>query len=172
MYNIKHILNTKQIITAYRAIIFSNYNYGIELYGNCTKSLIAKLQYTQNRLLKIILSKNKSTSTNKIHYCTNLLKIKDNYKLRLCLQIHKIMHEPQKIPNDIKKDIQTTNSIHNRQTRNNMNIYLTTKTFCKKYKIMEAASILWNTLNPILKQIKNRNSFKNELGKTLLENYE
>ena len=57
--NTRHFLSISQLIQVYSALVFSKYNYGIEIYGNCSKFLMANLQTTQNRLLKIISSKNK-----------------------------------------------------------------------------------------------------------------
>lgn len=86
----------------YKSLVFSKYNYAIELYGDTTNNLINKIQLLQNKLLKLLFLRNRLYATNLLHKETNTLKIKDNYELRLLLHIHKF-HKNIKIVYIIEK---------------------------------------------------------------------
>ena len=118
------------------------------------------------------MQKNRLTPTNCLHKSANVLKINDNFRLRLMLIIHKIIYNPDKLPLDTKTSITLSNDIHNRLTRNNLNIFLTSEAYCKINKIMDTASILWNNLDDKLKQIKNRKSFKEQLHENFVNSYD
>jgi hypothetical protein len=169
--NIKAFSTIPQLIQVFSAIVFSKYNYGIELYGNCRQVLMTKLQVTQNRILKTILSKRKRTSTNAIHKATKILKIKDSFFMRQCLLIHDLTHNIGKIPDSMKDKIQRQADIHNRNTRGVDNITVSASHYKRRNKIIEAASLKWNSLTHSIKSTTCRDSFKNLIRNNFLDKY-
>jgi len=167
----KYFLSTPQLIQVFNVFVFSKYNYGIEIYGKCSKPLMAKLQSTQNRLLKIMLSKNKRTSTNEIHKTTKLLKIEDSTFLRQSLIVHDIIHHTSNIPASIRLNIHTQSAIHSKNTRGAVNISLSAMQYRKNNKVMDTACINWNCLHNSIKAIASRNTFKEKTKTTFLEKY-
>lgn len=169
-YTLRNYVPRNKINLIYKTLSLSVINYGIELYGCKNKPWLKQLQKTQNRLLKILLKKEVRYSTNKIHKENKILKITDYNKLRLCLISHKVIHHPKKT-NISHKSILPIRQIHNRNLRNNLNINITANHFHTKNKISEQASIEWNLLDHILKNIKSRNIFKANLQTHIIENY-
>ena len=61
----------------YPASICSTVKYGIEVYENCSVQNINTVQFTQNKLWKLILHKDRTTHTDEIHKIMNILRAKD-----------------------------------------------------------------------------------------------
>ena len=61
----------------YFSFIYSRIAYGIEVYGNCSKHNLNKLQVLQNKIIKLLLSYEYRTDTNFIHKNLNIMKIHD-----------------------------------------------------------------------------------------------
>ena len=159
-YRIRSYLTKKQKDIIYKALVFSKYNYGIEIYGNCSQKWLNQIQITQNRLLKILYDCNPMFNTNLLHKNANILKISDNYKLRLLLQIYRLLFNPELAPVEFKDIVTTNSSVHCYNTRKSKNIHLTCMAYLKHAKVIDRASIEWNSLPRILKEIKSRSKFK------------
>ena len=76
-YNIRSFINLPTARSIYFSTIYSRIKYGIEIYGSATKRLTNKLQVMQNKLLKVLLNKNRRYSTNALHSYVNILNVDD-----------------------------------------------------------------------------------------------
>jgi len=74
IYHIRHMLNKKNRKLIYDALIESNIRYGIEIYGNATKTTITKLQNIQNKIIKVLFQTGKQKARN-IMKSQNILSI-------------------------------------------------------------------------------------------------
>ena len=63
----------------YFAFIYSRINYSIELYGTSSKEQLSKVQILQNKLLKLLYSRESRTPTEQLHKDIHILKVKDIY---------------------------------------------------------------------------------------------
>ena len=63
----------------YFAFINSHISYGIEVFVHCVDEHLSKLQTLRNKLLKLMLKLDRSTSTNQLHRNLSLLKVSDIY---------------------------------------------------------------------------------------------
>lgn len=172
-YNLRNILSYKQLIIIYNGLIFSKINYGIEIYAKSYNLNLEKLQKAQNRLLRIIFKKPQLTSCTSLHFKGGILKLSDNLTLRQQLLIHKAINDPIKMPDIIRKNIIQSNSIHTANTRTKKNIFLTALSYQKKNnKVLDAASIKWNSLDLNIKCISNRPLFKLSISKKCIDGYE
>ena len=77
---IKYRVTNKLARELHHAFIYSRIKYGIEVYGNCCAKNINTIQVTQNKLLKLILHKDRRTPTDEINKTMNILKVKDIYE--------------------------------------------------------------------------------------------
>ena len=80
---------TKQL---YYSFVYSRIAYGIEVYGSCNTTLLAKVQVMQNKLLKILYNKDRRYSTNALHHELKLLQVKDIHELLLLKFIHTVLN--------------------------------------------------------------------------------
>ena len=58
-------------------MVYSKIQYGIEIYGYCTSTLLKKIQTLQNKLLKVLYKFPYRMATSQLHYELKLLKVKD-----------------------------------------------------------------------------------------------
>ena len=61
----------------YYAFVYSRIQYGIQVYGSCSKESLSKLQIMQNKLLKLLLKWDRRTPTDLVHQRLSILKIDD-----------------------------------------------------------------------------------------------
>ena len=67
---------------------------------------------------------------------------------------------------------QTNEQIHHHDTRGNSNIHLIShNTTMGSFSIRVQGPLLWNSLDPLIKQCKSLNSFKNTFKRHLLSLY-
>lgn len=170
-YALKTIFSVEKLNTVYKALSLSLINYGIELYGRKNTIWLKQLQKTQNRLLKILLSKPRISSTNSIHKVLKILKVKDLADVRNSLVIHKFIHQKENL-NETYKELKSNNDIHSRNTRNrDTTIHITANFNLYQNKVIEEASLIWNSLNQNIRSINTRTKFKLFIENTKIENY-
>lgn len=87
-YNIRHVLNTKQLIVIYKALVESILRYAIIIWGGTYESTLKYLQTSQNRVIKVMSKNSKRYPTKQLYAESNLLNIKMIYALQSCIFIH------------------------------------------------------------------------------------
>ena len=75
--HVKAIISKKIARQLYFAFIHSRIKYGIEVFGDCAKEYLQKLQVIQNKLLKLLLNFDRRMPTNELHQQLSLLKVVD-----------------------------------------------------------------------------------------------
>lgn len=168
IYQLKEILPKSKLLIVYKSIALSHIMYGIELYVRETK-WTKQIQKVQNRILKIILSKDALTRTNHVHLVGKVLKVQDYMKMRSLLICHKVVY--QKEQTNISHKNMKLNLYNGRNMRNNLNFELQVNAYSKMSKVTERSMVLWNELPQSLKTIKSRNNFKSKLEEHFLNTY-
>ena len=77
----------------YFTTVFPHINYGLEIYGSCSGSLLSKLQVKQNQLMKILTKKDRLYPTDALHSENRILKIVDVFKSKILLFVHKCLNK-------------------------------------------------------------------------------
>ena len=142
--SLKKYLNYRHMLTIFNAKVFPLYNYCTLLFGD---SSVQKLQVIQNKLLKIITNSDPLTPTKLLHQKTNMLTIKDNFKLRQVIFIYDILNN-KKGASLYKNSISYNNNIHSHNTRSAGHIHLNHSSFTPYASIIERASIVYNGFSP------------------------
>ena len=75
--NVRMMVPEKLKKQLYYSFVYSRIAYGIEVYGSCNTTLLAKVQVMQNKLLMILYNKDRRYSTNTLHHELKLLQVKD-----------------------------------------------------------------------------------------------
>jgi hypothetical protein len=172
-YQIKNIVPLNKKIIIYNSLATSQINYGIELYTSThtPKKWLDILQKTQNRLIKILFNHNKRASTNRIHKNYEILKIQDQATLRMCLLGHKAIYFNNRLAMPLKTLKTKLKDYSHRPLRNKLTFEVTCKNFVKKCQVIERVAKIWNEQLTTLKTIKNRNTFKENIKKNLINTY-
>ena len=74
---IKHKVPDKNKLMLYYAYIYSKIQYGIEVFGSASNTVLKRIQTKQNTALKILFNKDYYTSTNLLHADLGVLLVKD-----------------------------------------------------------------------------------------------
>ena len=161
-YNIRNYLRKDNITTIYYALIYSRIKYGISVYGQACDSKLKKIQTIQNKLLKVLSSKNYQFSTDMLHNEFDILKIKDIIKQETITFVHKF--SSNSLPPVFDDYFETLASNHNRNTRHGSHLLKiinhTTNFSAASMKIQGAK--VWNRLDNNLKVITNLKNFRNK----------
>ena len=157
----------------YNAFIFSRLNYGVELYVNSyPKSHLDKLKVTQNKILKILQFKRKS-HINDLYKDFDVLKIEGINKFNICCLTHKIIHNPDNLPQAITELFTLNKQVHDYNTRNNERLHadkINTTTYALR-KIKHQARLCWESIPNSIKDEVSINSFKRKLKAHIISTY-
>ena len=99
---VRHLLPKNCLQSLCNAFIQSRIDYAIEIYGDASKKLIQRTQVHQNRILKVLQYKNPYASTNAIHRDFGMLKISDQYELKILKLMHLYTYNKAKLPDVFK----------------------------------------------------------------------
>ena len=169
-YNIRNFINASIARNIYFTTIYSRIQYGIEIYGSASKTLLNKLQIMQNKLMKILLRYNRRHSTNDLHNEMKILKVEDIYHRSLLTFVYKCIIEEPIDP--FKHYFNLRTSIHNYNTRGQSDIHCRrTNTMIGQTTVRYKGATLWNRLNHELRGATSVAAFKNNVTTQLLEKY-
>ena len=168
-FHLRNLIPESKKILIFNSLVLPNILYAVEIYAKNSSKWLSILQKCQNRIIKILFNKNRLTSTNQIHNDYKILKIADLAKQRALLISHKVIHSRNET--NICHSAMQVNYYNGRNLRRNNNLIIAADFYLSKNKITEFSSIEWNKLPHDLRNIKNRNKFKDETKKMLLNSY-
>ena len=155
----------------YYAFIFPQNKYGIETYGASSSGKVKQIQIIQNKLMKIILWKDRLTPTNALHKDINILQVKDMYSWYIALFVRDCLYK-DKIE-IFHKYYESRNSVHSHETRNRKQLieprYRTDIGFTT---VKSKGSKIWNKLPAEIKKLNIRTTYKNKLRSKYIERYD
>lgn len=110
-YQLRQFMNIKMLKTIYYALVESILNYCVAAWGSADKSIIEPLKITQKYILKVMLSKNKQYSTEKLFIDANVLQINQLYikaVVRFMSKNQKYLH---KVSHNITRHAKSNNAL-------------------------------------------------------------
>ena len=75
----------------YYSFIYSRIDYGIQVYGSCSDTLLSKIQILSNKLVKYLLKLERRTPTNELHKDLKILKVKDIFEVNVLFFVKKCL---------------------------------------------------------------------------------
>ena len=106
----------------YYAYVYSNIQYGIEVFGRCKMKTIKKVQTKQNRALKILYSKDYLTPTLTLHKELGLLKVTVIHEVAIIKFVFRQNNELT--PSIFKDTFKTNQEVHTYNTRQKINLHI------------------------------------------------
>ena len=157
-YNIRRYLTIEHIKVIYYAMIYSRIKYGICAYGFAKKENMDKVQILQNKLLKVILEKDRRTPTNELHKTLDILQVKDIFLQEISTFVCNYFQG--NLPEGFSEYFTTMN--HPQGTRGNLKRLVPPlcRTDLGQKTVKFLGSKTWNDLSPELKAISNPKAFK------------
>ena len=112
------------------------------------------------------------TSTNWLHKYIDILKVVDHSNLRNCLIGHRAMnHDGDYKLNSVYDNLKNKRKISERNMRDKFKYEVGVKNDCKNSMISENVAVLWNSLPPTLREISQRERFKESTKKFVIQGY-
>jgi len=168
-YKLRSFVPKQSLYKLYYAFVFPHLNYGVEVYANCNKIAIDKLNKLNNKLLRILLGKNYDTPNIELYRIFNVLPIPLLHEMKLLELIHKFYHHNHLLPKIFQEYFIINNAIHQYSTRNKNNLHISVVTShigqrCSVYH----GSKYWNELPDYLKVYSSVSLFKKNISHYLL----
>ena len=166
--HIKNFVSVKIARQLYFAFVYSRIQYGIEIYGNCAKETLSKLQVMQNKLLKLLLKYDRRTPTNFLHHVLSILQLNDMHMVKVLSFVNEC--RSGRIP-DIFLDYYKVRETE-RELKNNRTLDIPwARTDLGQSRCDIKGARLWNmyfdTVNPLL----NKKSFRKRITKYFVSKY-
>jgi len=153
-YKLRSFVPKNCLYKLYYAFVFPHINYGAEVYANCTKSSIDKLNTLNNKILRILLHTNYETPNIDLYRTFNVLPISLLHEMKLLELIQKYYYHKYLLPDIFQHYFITNISIHQHHTRNVQNLHLpTVNSNAGQRSSLNPASKFWNTFQNFLKAI-------------------
>jgi len=170
-YHIRRNVNIEQVKITYYALIYSKIKYGITMYGFANKDKIDRIQILQNKLLKVLLSKNYRYPTSDLHLELGILKVHDIIEVETATFMHNYFSN--KLPTMFNKYFTLFGEVTDIQTRgsNNQIIVDKYKTNMGESSIKISGAKIWNKISTSNKQIKNVKVFRKNIKSEILPTY-
>ena len=151
-YKIRHLLPFACLKMLYYAFVYPHIQYCIEIYGSACKAHLNKLCVLNNKLIRILLSKNIFTRVVDLYKCVNSLPIEYLYEMQLLITIHKCLYHDHLLPNVFRGYFASKNSVHLHNTRHTNNLFLARCNLSIGQKMsVYSGCIFWNLLPDNLK---------------------
>lgn len=161
LYQLRSILNRKNLLILYNSLVESLINYCIVVWGGLFNTTSHNLQVTQNSILKTILKKNKLFSTEALYTETKLLNIRKLYAYQCLLFMYKLP------THNYVSHTYTTRHINNKS----ITIPLFKKTHTQRFVFYHGPKF-YNLLPTEIKNIKKISRFKKEMKNYLFVNFQ
>lgn len=166
MYLIRNNLTTFGSLTMAKSMVIPYLDYGVLFMSSCHESLIKRLQYLQNRVLKCALKLGRMTGTKCMHSLARVLMVKDRiYLNQLAIIHHGILTNSSLFPicNTLNPRTRTSNEIQISLTRPNVELF--------RRSLYYNGIKSWNALPLDLRNCTTLSTFKNRLKTLLLNSY-
>ena len=152
----------------YYAFVFPHINYAVEIYANCSNSVLDKLNKLNNKLLRILLHKNYDTPNAELYRTFDILPIPLLHEMKLLELIHKFYHHKHLLPEIFQHYFVTNNSIHQYPTRNTQNLHLpSVNSNAGQRNSLYRCCKLWNDFPSKLKMYASTDVFKSNIKRYL-----
>ena len=165
--HVKHAITPIIAKQLYYAFVCSKISYGIEVLGNCSKALISKLQIIQNKLLKLLLQRDRLTPTDILHKDLNILKVHDIYKVNILCFVNKCLLG--QCPPIFENYYHTRNNSYNMR---NVGLFIPRyRTTLGSQTVLIQGARIWNELDMNVKEFRFQSNFRKCIIKYIVTSY-
>ena len=157
-------------INVYKSIIAPHYQYCPTIWAYADAGDIQKIQIQQNRAMRYILRCNRYTPVKLMQDCLKFLSVKQYLVLQILCFIYKASNKL--FPPYINKKLIKVSDIHQHETRNRNNFYVTkaNKQITKR-SIFHDGVVLYNSIPSNIRQVKRLGSFKQLVTEYIKDNF-
>ena len=167
LYKLKYFLPSSALLKLYYALIHSNFNYGLAVWGSTYPTYLNKLKLLQNKAIRIATSSHMSTSSKPLYIKTNILPLPKLFKFDIAN-----FYKFNLLPKIFDNYFSYAKSCHSRTTKfslNNPLAILLFKSNRTQRSIKYIGPKIWNSISHNLRTMT-FNKFKKHYKSVLLLN--
>ena len=171
-YHLRKVIPYKFKLQLFHAYVFSKIMYGLHCYGAACSTVIEPVQIVCNKLLKILLIKERRFPTNVLYKECKMLKIPDLTNYLATKFVHRSIYPNVYTPQQLMYYFKLNIELHNRDLRDKLKIRLPiVKSALGGTCLHWYGSFYWNNLDIELRNISDLDMFKKLLKQHILSTY-
>ena len=141
-------------------------------YGAACDNVINPIRVVCNKLLKLLLIKNRRFPTNQLYKGCNLLQIQDLKNFIACKLIHRSVYPDKNTPIQLLTHFTLNVNVHERNVRDKLLIRMPfARSALGQTSVSCYGALYWNRINIGLRSINDVKLFKKALKKFILDSY-
>ena len=166
------MLPVKFKLQLFHSYVYSKIAYGLHCYGATHKTSINSVQVVCNKLLKILMTKDRRYPTNKLYKECKMLKIDDFRKFLAVRFVHRSVYPNHDTPEQLKNYFNLNSNVTNRDLRDNLKIRVPlVRSALGQSCIHWYGGHFWNSLDIDIRSECDLCPFKNKVKKYIMNNY-
>ena len=163
-YKLSFFVPQRVLKILYFSLVHSRILYGIEVYANAFKTYIHDLITLNNRILRIVLKKDRFTHTEELYKLCNTMPIDKLFKLKLLLYAHSQYYKSSNLPNFFHLNYSINSQIHSHDTRTKDDFHIKSASSNIGNRATDAICYkLWNLLPTDTKKTQSTALFKKSI---------
>ena len=171
-YHLRRVLPVKFKLQLFHSYVYSKIAYGLHCYGATHKTSVKSVQVVCNKLLRILMLKDRRYPTNTLYKEFNMLKIDDFRNFLAVRFVHRSVYPNEFTPDQLKTYFQLNINVHNRVLRDNLKIRVPLlRSALGQTCINWYGGNFWNSLDIDIRSECNLCIFKKEVKKHIINNY-
>ena len=171
-YHLRRVLPVKFKLQLFHSYVYSKIAYGLHCYGATHKTSVKSVQIVCNKLLRILMLKDRRYPTNTLYKEFNMLKIDDFRNFLAVRFVHRSVYPNEFTPEQLKTYFKLNVNVHNRVLRDNLKIRVPLlRSALGQTCINWYGGNFWNSLDIDIRSECNLCIFKKEVKKHIINNY-
>ena len=169
---LKPYFSQRTLLQLYHSLVHSHLTYGISVWGSTHKTYLQKIQYLQNRALKIVCNVPYRSSAKPLFRQLNILTIQDTFKLEVAKFVYNCNKRLSPTPffNFFKRTDQISVR-HTRLSNNKDSLYIPKYRSNRLQRCIKYQGVkIWNNIPTDIKKLS-FNSFKSKFKDYLVSQY-
>ena len=171
-YNLRKVIPYKFKLQLFNSYVYSRVSYGLHCYGAACDNVVRPIHVVCNKLLKLLLLKDRRFPTNALYFGCNLLQVKDLARFIACKLIHKSIYPDCNTPVQLRNYFLLNTDIHDRDVRDKLRIRLPfARSALGQTSVNWYGSFYWNRITLGIRMLFDIKLFKKELKLSILDSY-
>ena len=171
-YHLRKVLPFKFKLQLFHSYVYSKLAYGLHCYGAAHKTSLKSVQVVCNKLLRILMLKDRMYPTNTLYKECKMLKLDDLRKFLAAKFVHRSVYPDQYTPDQLKYYFMLNISVHNRVLRDNLLIRVPlVRSALGQTCIHWYGGSFWNSLDVEIRSERIIYVFKKQLRAYILDSY-
>lgn len=167
-FKLRGIISQQTLRTLYFSLVYPNILYGVEIYANCCKTYLTKLNVINNKIIRTILNKDMRTPVTSLYSTFNVLPVNKLHIFNILLLVHKTLNCKNQLPLIFQNYFTPVSTIHNHNTRGHNRVFLGNSTNSRSHKTLKfKGALLYNKIPEEIKKL-NYQCFTRKLKNYLL----